>query len=135
MYLLLHVIRFVVVMAHYPFLRLFGYGMSIREALGLTVLAFKGAITLTLGLTIFRLEDLSEPERVKGGLIASVATFLYIIIDSLLVKLIMRSLKLTNNTISSESLLVYVTEQFANNCDGIFSELKNNDDLLLADWD
>jgi NhaP-type Na+/H+ or K+/H+ antiporter len=59
LYLCLHVIRFIVVMAHFPILRFLGYGISFKEALVLVAMAFKGALSLTLGLTIFNDDELN----------------------------------------------------------------------------
>jgi hypothetical protein len=83
--------------------------MKLNEASGLTALALKGAITLTLGLSIFRNEDLDEEERTKAAFMASIISFLYILIDSVLIKYVMNWLKLANNTLTYENLLISVT--------------------------
>lgn len=114
LYLCMHAIRFIVVMVHLPILKYLGYGMTFKEALVLVAMAFKGALSLTLGLSVYNDTELDEDKRVKIAVLISVATFFYIIIDSWLMKWIIIWLDLENSSNLTESALLGMTTSVVN---------------------
>lgn len=60
LYVGIHIIRAIVILVHYPLLASIGYKINWKEAVVLVVMAFRGAISLTLSLTVYHDEHMNE---------------------------------------------------------------------------
>lgn len=116
-YLLLLGLRFVVVMLLFPLLKNVGYGLNIREALGIGYSNFKGAICLTLAIAYDRelelLEANSETKEARqviftlGGVV-----FLSLLLNGTSFHFVSKKLGLLRTAEVKARLLEYVQTHF-----------------------
>lgn len=109
LFVILHIVRGIVIMIHYPILKRFGYGLNWKEAIVLTVGALKGTIAIALGLIVYRNEDVSKDFRVICLFFSVGICALSVGFDSIIVLFVVRYLGLSSLSSVQEHMLIQVT--------------------------
>ena len=94
LFILIHFIRALILIVHYPILNYFGYGITLKEILILNIAGFKGVISTALSLIVYDDTDLDLDFRKKVLFFTVNNVALSICIDTLLLKFITSKFKL-----------------------------------------
>lgn len=135
LFILLHLIRFIVILIHYPFLRYFGYGISLKEIIVLTFAGIKGVIALALSLIAYH--DPNLPKSFSSLMIfftIGIAS-LTILLDSFAIKLLIRVFELETLNEAQESMLVGVTTAILQHTGKNIERFRADKEFDLVDWD
>jgi len=135
LFALLHVVRAITVLLHWPLLRVLGYGCTYKEMLVLICGALKGTISIALALMVFhqsgfeaRVQDLVLFWSV--GVSALSAFF-----DSLLLHIVVHALGLESLSDVQENMLVSVTTSILATADKHMQKLQADSEYSLANWE
>lgn len=134
-FLLMHVIRAIVIIVHYPILKSLGYGLSIKEAIVLTLAGLKGAIAITLSLIVYHHGGLSARVRTLALFIVVGVSALSIFFDSLAVKYAVRVLGMEKLSSVQENMMINVTHSLIEKTTKKLEKMRRRPDMKLADWD
>lgn len=94
LFVLIYVFRALVICIHYPILRYFGYGLSVKEAVVVIISGTKGAVAIALALTAYKSTAIRFVIKRQILFHATTATALTIIFGSLFVKLLVKKFDL-----------------------------------------
>lgn len=113
LYFWINLVRLIMVMCAYPFLRYTGYGFSIGEAILLAFGGLRGAVGLTLALSI-KSSLISEPRL--GGLIEffMAGSILLMMINGILAPVLLKRLGLASKP--NEEMMEAVQQKMAEQC-------------------
>lgn len=133
-FILLHVIRATVILVHYPILKYFGYGLSFKEALVLTLAGLKGAIAITLALMVYRTDGVDKDVRnLALFMTISIAT-LSILVDSIAIRFATKHLGLEKLSTVQEHMMISVTHSLIEQTTHKLQSMRKREDMKLADW-
>jgi NhaP-type Na+/H+ or K+/H+ antiporter len=135
LFVLLHLVRFLVIAIHYPVLRYFGYGISWKEIVVLTFAGIKGVIALALSLIAYH--DPNLPKTFSSLMIfftIGIAS-LTISFDSIGIKLLIRYFELETLNEVQESMLVGVTTAILQHTAKSIERLRSDKEFDLVNWD
>lgn len=135
LFLILHVVRFLVIMIHYPVLKYFGYGITMKEIVVITFAGIKGVISLALALIAFHDPAIEEPFSSLMLFFTVGIASLTILFDSLLVKLFVKVLGLESLNEVQESMLVGVTTAILQNTAKYIERLRSDKEFDLVKWE
>jgi len=134
LFVLLHAVRAVTVLIHWPVLRKLGYGCTWKEMIVLIVGALKGTISIALALLVFH--DQHFPQRVRDlilfwsvGVSALSVTF-----DSLLMRATVRYLGLESMTDVQENMLVSVSSSILECTRKNMAQMKEDTNYAMVNW-
>ena len=134
LYIMMHLIRALVILVHYPLLANIGYKINWKEAVILVVMAFKGAISLTLSLTVFHDEEMDSKIKAQIVLYTGIVVFLYVVIDSFLSKYIIHKLGLENTSQVADHMLISVANTIIQRSRHKQAKLAAMAEFRMADW-
>ncbi|XP_044489713.1 sodium/hydrogen exchanger 8 isoform X2 [Mangifera indica] len=138
LYVFVQVSRFFVVGILYPFLRYFGYGLDWKEATILIWSGLRGAVALSLSLSVKRSSDslpLITPETgilfvfFTGGIV-----FLTLIINGSSTQYILHLLEMDKLSSAKKRILDYTKYEMLNKAVQAFSDLGEDEELGPTDW-
>ena len=135
LFILIHFIRALALIVHYPILNYFGYGISFKEILILTIAGFKGVISTALSLIVYNDDQLDLDFRKKVLFFTVNIVALSICIDTLLLKFITSKLKIEKMTHAQESVLIGVTSNIIHHTNKKIEKISRMLDLKLVKWD
>jgi len=132
---LLHVVRAVVILLHWPLLRLLGYGCSTKSMLVLIVGALKGTFSTALSLLVYH--NLGFNERIRDLVLfwGVGVSALSIIFDAMLLHVVVRVLGLESLTEVQESMLISVTASILEVTNHKMAQMKDKPGYLMVNWD
>lgn len=135
LFLLLHIIRGISLLIHYPVFKYFGTTISLNEMLVLSFAGIKGAISCALALMVHEDELFGLYFRTNLLLIVILVCIQSILIDTFCTKLLAKHLKLGTISDIQENILLGVTNKILEETSDLIEKLRNNNDLGLVKWD
>ncbi|XP_038875390.1 sodium/hydrogen exchanger 7 isoform X2 [Benincasa hispida] len=130
--------RFMVVAVLYPFLRYFGYGLDWKEATILIWSGLRGAVALSLSLSVKRSSDQSLYISSETGTLFVFFTggivFLTLIVNGSTTQFILHLLHMDKLSVAKKRILDYTKYEMMNKALGAFGDLGDDEELGPADW-
>lgn len=130
-----YVIRFIVVFAHYPILRYFGYGLTWKELVVLCMTGMKGVIAVALSLIASHEDKYDDHFKAIVTYFAIGISALSIIIGGPAIRAAVKFLGLEELTEVQENMLVGVTSALVEIVETKIETLRNSKDSQLVDWE
>ncbi|XP_050231832.1 sodium/hydrogen exchanger 8-like [Mercurialis annua] len=138
LYVSVQVSRFVVVTVLFPFLQYFGYGLDWKEAIILIWSGLRGAVALSLSLSVKRTSDSSKYISPDTGTLFVFFTggivFLTLIVNGSTTQFILRLLDMNKLSSAKKRILDYTKYEMLNKALAAFGELGDDEELGPADW-
>ncbi|XP_047250234.1 sodium/hydrogen exchanger 8 [Capsicum annuum] len=138
LYVLIIVSRAVVVGVLYPFLRYFGYGLDWKEAFILVWGGLRGAVALSLSLSVKRSSDGSQYISSDTGTLFVFLTggvvFLTLIINGSTTQFALHFLGMDKLSAAKKRILNYTKHEMLNKALEAFGDLGDDEELGPADW-
>ncbi|XP_049403830.1 sodium/hydrogen exchanger 8 [Solanum stenotomum] len=138
LYVLILVSRVVVVGVLYPFLRYFGYGLDLKEAFILVWGGLRGAVALSLSLSVKRSSDGSQYISPDTGTLFVFLTggvvFLTLIINGSTTQFALHYLGMDKLSAAKKRMLNYTKYEMLNKALEAFGDLGDDEELGPADW-
>ncbi|KAG2631029.1 hypothetical protein PVAP13_3KG576900 [Panicum virgatum] len=139
LYVFVQISRLVVVSVLYPLLRQFGYGLDFKEAMILVWSGLRGAVALSLSLSVKRTSDTVQhylkPEVgtmfvfFTGGIV-----FLTLIFNGSTTQFLLHILGMDKLSATKLRILKYTRYEMLNKALEAFGELRDDEELGPADW-
>lgn len=140
LYVFVQFSRIIVVSTLYPFLRYFGYGLEWKEAIILMWSGLRGAVALSLSLSVYRASDISGQSHIKpevgtlfvfftGGIV-----FLTLIINGSTTQFVLQLLGMDKLSETKIRILNYTRYEMLNKALEAFGDLGDDEELGPADW-
>nr|BAK23260.1 Na+/H+ antiporter [Puccinellia tenuiflora] len=131
--------RAVVVTVLFPLLRHFGYGMDVKEATVLVWSGLRGAVALSLSLSVKRASDADQPYlRSEVGTMFVFFTggivFLTLIVNGSTTQFLLHLLGLGKLSATKLRVLKYTRYEMQNKAREAFGDLRDDEELGPADW-
>ncbi|KAF5449949.1 hypothetical protein F2P56_030342 [Juglans regia] len=137
LYVYVQVSRFIVVGVLYPFLRYFGYGLDWKEATILIWSGLRGAVALSLSLSVKRASDSSTVLDSKTGTLFVFFTggivLLTLIVNGSTTQFILSLLHMDKLS-AAKRILGYTKYEMLHKALEAFGELGDDEELGPADW-
>ncbi|XP_057962922.1 sodium/hydrogen exchanger 8 [Malania oleifera] len=138
LYVLVQVSRVIVVGLLYPFLRYFGYGLDWKEATILIWSGLRGAVALSLSLSVKRSSDHSSHLTSETGILFVFFTggivFLTLIVNGSTTQFILHVLSMDKLSAAKKRILDYTKYEMQRKALETFGDLGDDEDLGPADW-
>ncbi|KAL5762963.1 hypothetical protein ACOSP7_019227 [Xanthoceras sorbifolium] len=138
LYVFVQVSRFVVVGTLYPFLRYFGYGLDWKEATILIWSGLRGAVALSLSLSVKRSSDGSSYITSDVGTLFVFFTggivFLTLIVNGSTTQYVLHFLEMDKLSATKRRILDYTKYEMLNKALEAFGDLGDDEELGPADW-
>ncbi|KAI4357384.1 hypothetical protein L6164_001336 [Bauhinia variegata] len=138
LYAYVQVSRCIVVGVLYPFLQYFGYGLEWKEAIILIWSGLRGAVALSLSLSVKRSSDRSVELSGKTGILFVFFTggivFLTLIVNGSTTQFVLHFLKMDKLTATKKRILDYTKYEMLKKALEAFGELGDDEELGPADW-
>ncbi|KAK9277152.1 hypothetical protein L1049_006691 [Liquidambar formosana] len=138
LYIFVQVSRIVVVGVLYPFLSYFGYGLDWKEAIILIWSGLRGAVALSLSLSVKRASDNSPSLSSETGILFVFFTggivFLTLIVNGSTTQFILRLLDMDKLSAAKKRILDYTKYEMLNKALEAFGDLGDDEELGPADW-
>ncbi|XP_010936832.1 sodium/hydrogen exchanger 8 isoform X2 [Elaeis guineensis] len=140
LYVFVQCSRIIVVGLLYPFLRYFGYGLDWKEAIILVWSGLRGAVALSLSLSVKRASDNLDHTHLKpevgtlfvfftGGIV-----FLTLIINGSTTQFLLHLLEMDKLSATKIRILNYTRYEMLNKALEAFGDLGDDEELGPADW-
>lgn len=138
LYICVQVSRTVVVGVLYPFLRYFGYGLDWKEAIVLIWSGLRGAVALSLSLSVKRASDNSSYISSETGTLFVFFTggivFLTLIVNGSTTQYILHLLDMNKLSVAKKRILDYTKYEMLNKALEAFGDLGEDEELGPAEW-
>ncbi|XP_050117869.1 sodium/hydrogen exchanger 8-like isoform X2 [Malus sylvestris] len=138
LYVYVQVSRFIVVAVSFPLLRYFGYGLDWKEAIILIWSGLRGAVALSLSLSVKKTSDSSALISSDTGVLFVFFTggivFLTLIVNGSTTQFILRLLDLDKLSAAKRRVLEYTKYEMLNKALEAFGDLGDDEELGPADW-
>ncbi|KAB2604592.1 sodium/hydrogen exchanger 8 [Pyrus ussuriensis x Pyrus communis] len=138
LYVYVQVSRFIVVAVSFPLLRYFGYGLDWKEAIILIWSGLRGAVALSLSLSVKRTSDSSSLISSDTGVLFVFFTggivFLTLVVNGSTTQFILRLLDLDKLSAAKRRVLEYTKYEMLNKALETFGDLGDDEELGPADW-
>ncbi|XWS22922.1 hypothetical protein CRYUN_Cryun29cG0077300 [Craigia yunnanensis] len=138
LYVFVQISRFIVVGALYPFLRRLGYGLDLKEAAILIWSGLRGAVALSLSLSVKRSSDGSSNISSETGSLFVFFTggivFLTLIVNGSTTQFILHFLNMDKLSATKKRILDYTKHEMLNKALEAFEDLGDDEELGPADW-
>ncbi|CAH9078899.1 unnamed protein product, partial [Cuscuta epithymum] len=138
LYIFVQVSRIVVVGVLFPLLRCFGYGLDWKEAIILVWSGLRGAVALSLSLSVKRSSGNSSLINSETGTLFIFFTggivFLTLIINGSTTQFILHFLKMDKLSSAKRRILNYTKYEMLNKAVEAFSDLGDDEELGPVDW-
>ncbi|KAF9623417.1 hypothetical protein IFM89_003001 [Coptis chinensis] len=138
LYVFVQVSRIIVVGTLYPFLRYFGYGLDWKEATILVWSGLRGAVALSLSLSVKRTRDnLSCLGQDTGTLFVFFTggiVFLTLIVNGSTTQFVLHHLHMDKLTEAKRRILEYTRYEMMNKALDAFGDLGDDEELGPSDW-
>nr|QOS02253.1 SOS1 [Karelinia caspia] len=137
LYVFLQVSRGIVVGSLYPFLRYFGYGLDWKEAIVLVWSGLRGAVALSLSLSVKQSSDSSYISSETGTLFVFFTggiVFLTLIINGSTTQFVLRMLEMDKLSAAKRRILEYTKYEMTRKALDAFGELVDDEELGPTDW-
>ncbi|XP_042501434.1 sodium/hydrogen exchanger 8-like [Macadamia integrifolia] len=138
LYVFVQVSRAIVVGILYPFLQYFGYGLDWKDAIILTWSGLRGAVALSLSLSVKRSSDTSSFLDQSTGFqfvfFTGGIVFLTLIVNGSTTQFILHLLDLDKLSAAKRRILDFTRYEMMNKALEAFGDLGDDEELGPADW-
>ncbi|XP_011021707.1 PREDICTED: sodium/hydrogen exchanger 8-like isoform X2 [Populus euphratica] len=138
LYIFVLLSRFVVVGVLYPFLRYFGYGLDWKEAIIVIWSGLRGAVALSLSLSVKRTSDSSMYLSSETGTLFVFFTggivLLTLIVNGSTTQFILHLLDMDRLSATKKRILNYTKYEMLNRALEAFGDLGDDEELGPVDW-
>lgn len=140
LYIFVQFSRVVVVGLLYPGLKFFGYGMSWKEATILIWAGLRGAVALSLSLSVARVGQhdahthFTKVTEARFVFLTGGVVFLTLVINGSTTQFLFRFLNMNNTTETKTRILEFVKYEMYSNALEAFGEMGEDEELGPADW-
>ncbi|PSR91013.1 Sodium/hydrogen exchanger 7 like [Actinidia chinensis var. chinensis] len=137
LYIFVQVSRVIVVGVLYPFLRYFGYGMDWKEATILVWSGLRGAVALSLSLSVKQSSGNSYITSETGTLFVFFTggiVFLTLIVNGSTTQFVLRFLNMDKLSPAKRRILDYTKYEMLNKALEAFGDLGDDEELGPVDW-
>ncbi|CAA7032537.1 unnamed protein product [Microthlaspi erraticum] len=137
LYLYVQLSRCVVVGILYPLLRRFGYGLDWKEAIILTWSGLRGAVSLSLALSVKQSSGnfyLSSETGTRFLFFTGGIVFLTLVVNGSTTQLLLHLLGMDSLTATKKRILEYTKCEMMNTALKAFENLGDDEELGSADW-
>ncbi|CAH2037679.1 unnamed protein product [Thlaspi arvense] len=137
LYLYVQLSRCVVVGVLYPLLRRFGYGLDWKESIILTWSGLRGAVSLSLALSVKQSSGNSYLSSETGTtflFFTGGIVFLTLVVNGSTTQLLLRLLGMDTLTVTKKRILEYTKCEMLNTALKAFENLGDDEELGTADW-
>ncbi|KAL8157683.1 sodium/hydrogen exchanger 8-like isoform X2 [Apium graveolens] len=138
LYLFVQISRLAVVAVLYPCLRYFGYGLNWREATILVWSGLRGAVSLSLSLSVKRSSDSSSYISPETGILFVFFTggivFFTLVLNGSTTQFILHFLDLDKLSAAKRRILDYTKYEMMNKALEIYGKFGDDEELGPADW-
>lgn len=138
LYVFLQISRAIVVGSLYPFLRYFGYGLDWKEGIVLVWSGLRGAVALSLSLSVKQSSDTSTYINRETGVLFVFFTggivFLTLIINGSTTQFVLKMLEMDTLSAAKRRILDYTKYEMMNKALEAFGDLVDDEELGPADW-
>ncbi|XP_024027399.1 sodium/hydrogen exchanger 8 [Morus notabilis] len=138
LYVYVQASRLVVVGVSYPFLRYFGYGLDWKEAIILIWSGLRGAVALSLSLSVKRTSDSSPFLSSETGILFVFFTggivFLTLIVNGSTTQFVLHLLDMDKLSAAKRRILDYTKYEMLDKAIEAFGDLGEDEELGPADW-
>jgi NhaP-type Na+/H+ or K+/H+ antiporter len=135
-YVGLHIIRALIIMAFFPFMKRLGYGLNKKEGVVLWYGALRGAIGLALALVVVNMDDKYISAEIKNQFffITSGVVTLTLLVNATTMKFIVNKLGLTKIA-PAKALMIFTAKQYLrSSTENAIERLKKDRFINNADW-
>lgn len=135
-YVGLHIIRGIMIIMFYPFMKRIGYGMDKKEATVLWYGALRGAIGLALALVVLNVDDKYISPEIKNEFffITAGIVSLTLLINATTIKFIVNALGLTKLAPAKQMMIVSANQYLRTSAENQIEKLKKDRFINNADW-
>ncbi|KAK4754515.1 hypothetical protein SAY87_002619 [Trapa incisa] len=137
LYIFVQVSRLIVVLVLFPFLRYFGYGLDWKEATILTWSGLRGAVALSLSLSVKRSSGTASLSSETGTMFVFFTggiVFLTLIINGSTTQFILHLLGMDKLSSAKKRILDFTKYEMLNKALEAFGDLGDDEELGPADW-
>ncbi|XP_052204613.1 sodium/hydrogen exchanger 7 isoform X5 [Diospyros lotus] len=137
LYILIQVSRMVVVGVLFPFLRYFGYGLDWKEAIILVWSGLRGAVALSLSLSVKQSSGNSNISSETGTLFVFFTggiVFLTLIVNGSTTQFVLHFLNMDKLSAPKRRILEYTKYEMLNKALEAFGDLGDDEELGPVDW-
>ncbi|KAL0723481.1 hypothetical protein Bca4012_038080 [Brassica carinata] len=137
LYVYVQLARCVVVGVLYPLLRRFGYGLDWKESIILTWSGLRGAVSLSLALSVKQSSGssyLSSETGTRFLFFTGGIVFLTLVVNGSTTQLLLHLLHMDSLTATKERILEYTKYEMMNTALKAFENLGDDEELGSADW-
>ncbi|XP_017226139.1 sodium/hydrogen exchanger 7 isoform X3 [Daucus carota subsp. sativus] len=138
LYVFVQISRIAMVAVLYPCLRYFGYGLDWREATVLVWSGLRGAVSLSLSLSVKRSSDSSSYISPETGILFVFFTggivFLTLVLNGSTTQFILQFLDLDKLSAAKRRILNYTKYEMMNKALEVFGDFGDDEELGPADW-
>uniref|UniRef100_A0A7N0V2E9 Cyclic nucleotide-binding domain-containing protein n=1 Tax=Kalanchoe fedtschenkoi TaxID=63787 RepID=A0A7N0V2E9_KALFE len=138
LYVIIQLSRVVTVGVLYPFLRYFGYGLDWKEAIILVWSGLRGAVALSLSLSVKRASDSSSYISQETGTLFVFFTggivFLTLVINGSTTQFVLQFLRMNMLSATKRRILNYTKFEMLNKALEAFGDLGDDEELGPTDW-
>jgi NhaP-type Na+/H+ or K+/H+ antiporter len=136
LFVLLHFIRGIAIFVHYPLLKHFGYGITAKEAIVMTIAGLKGVISTALALIAHQDSKISNTKFKELTLFFTlVISAMTIVIDNFIIKFAVKKFGMETLSDVQENMLVGVTTAILQHTQKKIDHLRSDKDFNLVKWD
>mmetsp|Transcript_22450 Transcript_22450/g.40493 ORF Transcript_22450/g.40493 Transcript_22450/m.40493 type:complete len:986 (-) Transcript_22450:45-3002(-) len=132
-FILLHLIRGLVVLMHFPLLSRLGLGLHWKDAVILSFAGAKGVISSSLSILIWHNTELNSNFRELALFIVVICSSLSMFLDSFIVMIVMKYLGMGKISEAEEYSLLQVTQTIVDNNQKLVKQLTR--EFPLARWE
>nr|AGW30210.1 SOS1 [Nitraria tangutorum] len=138
LYIFVLVARFIVVATLFPFLRYFGYGLDVKEAGILAWAGLRGAVALSLSLSVKRssggTSDITSETGTWFVFFTGGIVFLTLTVNGTTTQYVLHMLGLDKLSAAKRRILDYTKYEMLNKALETFGDLGDDEELGPADW-
>ncbi|XP_026458360.1 sodium/hydrogen exchanger 8-like isoform X2 [Papaver somniferum] len=138
LYVFVQLSRVIVVGTLYPFLRYFGYGLQWKEAIVLVWSGLRGAVALSMSLSVKRASDSSTFVNHETGTLFLFFTggivFMTLIVNGSTTQFLLRSLGMDKLSAAKKRILDYTRYEMMNKALEAFGDLGDDEELGPSEW-
>ncbi|XP_010527835.1 PREDICTED: sodium/hydrogen exchanger 7 isoform X2 [Tarenaya hassleriana] len=137
LYLYVQLSRVVVVGVLFPFLHRFGYGLDWKEAIILVWSGLRGAVALSLSLSVKQSSGnsfLSSETGTRFLFLTGGIVFLTLIVNGSTTQFVLHLLRMDNLSATKKRILEYTKYEMMNKALQAFEDLGDDEELGPADW-
>ncbi len=135
-YVGLHIIRGIMIMIFYPFMRKIGYGLDRKEATVLWYGALRGAIALALAMVVLGVDDKFISPEIKNQFffITAGIVALTLLINATTIKFIVNALGLSKIAPAKAMMILNANQYLRTSAENAIERLKKDRFISNANW-